>query len=325
MKTNEIIYQHVYQNTVEGVLLFYDNSDRIVFFTILSVLSERYGIRIIAVSLMPDHYHLLVEANGRKQLENFIRTLNSVYAKAFNLTVHRKGKLFNRKYGCASKKTTKEIISAINYILNNPLVTLLDSKVESSRWNYLPYALGNNPFSDVMVPGKTRKQLMSAMKYVVTRRDDNRWLTYAMLKKLRYYLNATEAKQLEDYIISSYYRIDYQASAKFYGTMEKMIEAANYNSGSEYGISEPFETKDDNIYRDIANDLRQKYAYDDIKAIFSLGLEQRIALGMELQNVFICKSRQIEKYLQLKDGTLYQKYDRVVRVKSHSRHLAIIT
>ena len=132
MKTNEIIYQHVYQNTVEGVLLFYDNSDRIVFFTILSVLSERYGIRIIAVSLMPDHYHLLVEANGRKQLENFIRTLNSVYAKAFNLTVHRKGKLFNRKYGCASKKTTKDLqpenIEKSNYFKDCNLTDLYNGK-----------------------------------------------------------------------------------------------------------------------------------------------------------------------------------------------------
>ena len=109
MENNEIIYQHVYQNTVEGVLLFYDNTDRMIFFTILSVLSERYGIRIIAVSLMPDHYHLLVEASGRYPIVNFIRTLNSVYAKAFNRTINRKGRIFNKEFGCAPKRTPCEL------------------------------------------------------------------------------------------------------------------------------------------------------------------------------------------------------------------------
>lgn len=321
METSEIIYQHVYQNTVGGVLLFYDNTDRIIFFTILSVLSERYGVRIIAMSLMPDHYHLLVEASGRYPIVNFIRTLNSVYAKAFNRTVNRSGRLFNMRFGCAPKKTTKEIISTINYILNNPLVKHLDEKVEDSRWNYLPYATKKNPFSKELIPSSIGRELLTAMKYVVSRKEDEQWLTYGRLNKLCSELSDAEVSQLEDYVISLYNNIDYDAAAEYYGSMDKMLTAANYNSGSEYGISEVFEVKDDRFYEIMRDYLNTRYDMKNIKDVFSLEEERRTIIAIEIKDVLHVPARQVEKYMQLRDGTLYLKAEQVVRVRNHCRHL----
>lgn len=323
METNEIIYQHVYQNTVDGVLLFYDNTDRIIFFTILSVLSERYGVRIIAVSLMPDHYHLLVEASGRSPIVNFIRTLNSVYAKAFNRTINRKGRLFNWRFGCAPKKTTKEIISTINYILNNPLVKCLDEKVENSRWNYLPYAIKKNPFSADLTLESIGRKFMSAMKYVVSRKEDEQWLTYGGLKKVCSGLNNSELSQLEDYTISLYDNVDYDSAAKYFGSMDKMITAANYNSGSEYGISEVFEVKDDRFYRTMRDYLETRHDMKNVKEVFYLEPKRQVNIAIEMKEVLHVPVRQVEKYMQLRDGTLYLKKDHVVRVRNHYRHLTL--
>lgn len=323
MEQANTTYQHVYQNTVQGVLLFYDNTDKIIFFTILSVLSERYGVRIIAMSLMPDHYHLLVEANNRFQIVDFIRTLNSVYAKAFNRTMNRKGRIFNKEFGCAPKRTIKEIMSTVNYILNNPLVKMLDKKVENSRWNYLPYALSKNPFSATLRLDAAKKNMRTAVKAVNTIRKNGRWMTYRILEEMSAKLDDNDTAQLEDYIVSSFFCIDYEAAAFFYGSTGNMINAANCNSGSEYMINEMNEVKDDRIYVRMLDFLRSQYHYSGIKEVLRLDYEQRLILARELLFNMSFQARQIEKYLHLPDGTLYEKKSRVVRVSNHYRHLPL--
>lgn len=324
MEQTNIIYQHVYQNTVEGVLLFYDNTDKIIFFTILSVLSERYGVRIIAMSLMPDHYHLLVDAGSRFQIVDFIRTLNSVYAKAFNRTTNRKGRIFNKEFGCAPKRTIKEIMSTINYILNNPLVKMLDEKVENSRWNYLPYALSKNPFSATLRLDAAKKNMRAAIKAVNTIRNNGRWMTYRILEEMFAKLDAHDSAQLVDHIVSTFFCIDYEAAAFFYGSMSNMINAANCNSGSEYMIKEMNEVKDDRIYGRMLEFLREQCHYSGIKEVLRLDYGQRLILARELLYNVSSQVRQIEKYLHLPDGTLYEKKSRVVRVSNHYRHLPLV-
>ena len=49
---------HVYQNTEEGHLIFYSMKDKLFFYTLLASMLRRYGKRVVAMSLMPDHYHL---------------------------------------------------------------------------------------------------------------------------------------------------------------------------------------------------------------------------------------------------------------------------
>ena len=314
-----ITYQHVYQNTVNGYLLFYTPADRIVFITIMSVLSARYGIKIIAVSLMPDHYHLLVEAPGRYALINFIRTLDSVYAKAFNRSVGRHGRLFNKDFGCAPKRTPKEIISCINYILNNPLVKFLDDKVETSRWNYLAYALSKNPFSRPLKLYEAGTSLLKAVKGVDTIRNNERWMTYDILNRMNSRLSPAECLQLEDYIISSFLCADYDKASMFYGSLEKMALAANYNSGSEYAFAEDMETKDDRAYKQMTDYLLDRKGFKDIKDVLSLEIERRIDLAIELR-IGVCQStRQVEKFLLLPDGTLYLKREMQVRVRGYKR------
>ena len=73
-------------------------------------------------------------------------------------------------------------------------------------------------------------------------------LNYSMLNRIMSTLDKTEAAQLADKAIGAYNRIDYELAGSYYGSVEKMILAANSNSGNEFGIAEPFDTNDDRPY-----------------------------------------------------------------------------
>ena len=53
---------HVYFITRDGGVLFYRISDRLSFYTTISVLASRYKVDIIGISIMFTHVHLMVRA-----------------------------------------------------------------------------------------------------------------------------------------------------------------------------------------------------------------------------------------------------------------------
>ena len=53
---------HVYQRSIDGVNVFYDEEDFIVFFTIVSVLRKVYNVVVLEMCIMRNHLHLLVAA-----------------------------------------------------------------------------------------------------------------------------------------------------------------------------------------------------------------------------------------------------------------------
>ena len=110
---------HVYNKGYDGNLLFYTIFDYLSFFTALSCLSAKYGVELIALTLMPNHYHCL-QLGERKAIIKFNQDLASWYAKEFNSVYNIDGQLFSTPYGRAPKSIGKQIRATIAYILNNP-------------------------------------------------------------------------------------------------------------------------------------------------------------------------------------------------------------
>ena len=76
--------QHVYQNTHNGFLIFYSVRDCLVFFTVFMTVARLYHVRILGLCLMPDHIHVLLIAQSRKELGRFVHHYTRWYARLWN-------------------------------------------------------------------------------------------------------------------------------------------------------------------------------------------------------------------------------------------------
>lgn len=83
-KIKEKAFQHIYQNTMGGVLLFYDDYDRLVYYTAFAVTARKYQAQVLAISLMYDHTHSSVRLKDPARLGDFVRDYTSLYAIEFN-------------------------------------------------------------------------------------------------------------------------------------------------------------------------------------------------------------------------------------------------
>lgn len=298
-KTVRGILIHCYQKTTNGALLFYTVSDYLAFFTILCIFAERYGVRILAVSLMPDHFHISLEVDDPRDLPLFISVVTQKYAKENNRDCHRTGNLFYKSFGSAVKNGAKKARTNLIYVGNNGVERQLCSVAEEYRWGFLPYSISDHPFSEPIVIRRASSQLRNALKEVEARHRDGKSLNYKLLQRLFRPLDKKEKLQLTDRLIAVYDIIDHKAAERFFDGYGNMIAAMHSNTGSEYDLNEVMVGRSDACYAQITNLLIKRLNLNDIHDLFLMQEDARFELLPMIQRETGAEPEQILKYLRL--------------------------
>ena len=290
---------HIYQRTVKRFNIFYDLEDYLVYFTIFAIAARQYNVTVSGLCLMLDHIHMLIKADNRVIMSEFVRQVTSMFAREQNNDVGRKGSLFQARFGSAVKKGAKMVRTTIAYLFNNPVERSLCNRAEEYRWNFLAYAVSAYPFSNSINPNTASTKLKRAMKEVKTAESLDRHLRYSQLKRLLDCLKNNEKMQLVDYIISIYNPIDYDESIQYYGTYETMLIAINSNTGSEYEIKEERYKFSDIEYIHMSDILRNEEGIRELRKITGLDIDEKMRLFKVLRQRVTCSNLPICKFLHL--------------------------
>ena len=144
-RNEEGIYTHIYNRGVENRVIFNDEDDYVTFqgflkdyltapqdpestkqsFTVHGRVfrgtphqPKNYfnKVELIAYSLMPNHFHLLLRQNTRGSLESFIRSLCTRYSIYFNKKYQRSGALFEGPYKSAQVEDEHRLLLLTRYV-----------------------------------------------------------------------------------------------------------------------------------------------------------------------------------------------------------------
>lgn len=291
---------HTYQRSVSGFNIFYEVEDYLVYYTIFSVMSRRYGMVVYGLCLMIDHIHTLTSTSSCKTFSKFMSNVAIQFVKEYNRYHNRVGPLFSECFGSAPKAGLKRLRTAIAYLFNNPVERLLCKRAQEYRWNFLAYAASDNPFSDPLVLKKASRGLRRALKEVDGTLKRNEYMTYVQLKRMFVGMDARETKQLIDYIIVRYNIIRYEdLTTKCYDGYENMLMAINSNAGSEYEVQELRYGRSDAEYRYLYKYVHEK-GFKDAGEVISLPSDSKFKLMVDMMNETSVSKLQICKFLHLK-------------------------
>lgn len=291
---------HTYQRSVSGFNIFYEVEDYLVYYTIFSVMSRRYGMVVYGLCLMIDHIHTLTSTSSCKTFSKFMSNVAIQFVKEYNRYHNRVGPLFSECFGSAPKAGLKRLRTAIAYLFNNPVERLLCKRAQEYRWNFLAYAASDNPFSDPLVLKKASRRLRRALKEVDGTLKRNEYMTYVQLKRMFVGMDAREKKQLIDYIIVRYNIIRYDdLITKCYDGYENMLMAINSNAGSEYEVQELRYGRSDAEYRYLYKYVHEK-GFKDAGEVISLPSDSKFKLMVDMMNETSVSKLQICKFLHLK-------------------------
>jgi len=240
--------QHVYKITADLGILFYRVTDRLVMFSIMSVMARKHKIVIAGVAIMFNHIHEAEYVEDYAQMSAYERDCMCTFSRVMNTDQRLKGKRFNH-FGWASKKDPKSQKSCIVYILNNPPEKKLCRHAAEDRWNFLAYYNNPNPFSKPLVKHNASYYLKEACGIIDREFAAGRYLKPAALRLMFSKIkSAEEREQLVDYIITKYNFIDYDSAVKLFGSYDNMVAATDAMKGAEYDISEVYGVRSDVPY-----------------------------------------------------------------------------
>lgn len=97
-------------------------------------------VEIIAFSLMPSHFHLLLRQVIEGGVSTFIRRLTNSYTRYFNTRNERKGPIFQGAFKAVHISTDEQLLHVSRYIHLNPVVSFVipETKLWTYPWTSIP-------------------------------------------------------------------------------------------------------------------------------------------------------------------------------------------
>ena len=110
---------------------------------------ERHGWSCLAYCLLDTHVHLVIRT-PRPNLGAGMKWLLGPYAQNFNHRHEREGHLFRGRFYSSRIRTQNHLISAIIYVVLNPVRAGLVERAEEWRWSSYAPTIGRRPVPDYL-------------------------------------------------------------------------------------------------------------------------------------------------------------------------------
>ena len=123
---------HVYNRGARRQNIFLDDQDRRFFLKLLARQVDSGLLRCHAACLMGNHYHLLVESEGR-QISQSMKELTGEYVQKFNARHGFDGPMFRSRFGSTAIEGDEHLLETVRYIHNNPID--IGQDVRSYPWS----------------------------------------------------------------------------------------------------------------------------------------------------------------------------------------------
>lgn len=125
---------HVFVRGTARCLLCVDDHDYERLSGLLSKATARFGWRVHAHCLMPNHFHLVVETK-LDALSRGMHWVTGIYAQRFNERHNRVGHLVQNRFGARVVEGDRALRRVCEYVVNNPVRAGLCETPEQWPWS----------------------------------------------------------------------------------------------------------------------------------------------------------------------------------------------
>jgi putative transposase len=126
---------HVLNRAVGRLRIFGEQADYELFESLLRGAKEMLGMRILAYTLMPNHWHLLLHPREDGDMRLFMHWLTNAHTRKVHALTETigTGPLYQGRYKSFLIKTDHHLLTVLKYIERNPVRARLSKQVEAWR------------------------------------------------------------------------------------------------------------------------------------------------------------------------------------------------
>ncbi|NWF90871.1 MAG: transposase [Ignavibacteriaceae bacterium] len=147
-------YFHIYNRGAGKAKIFFEEDNYIYLLKKIKEYSAKYEFSVIAYSLMPNHFHLLLRQDAEQSLNIALGFMFNAYTKAINKKYSRSGTLFEGSFKSIHVEDAKYLMELCRYIHRNPFDDGLVKNIED--WKYSNYLEWINKRNGSLIDKKFR-------------------------------------------------------------------------------------------------------------------------------------------------------------------------
>jgi putative transposase len=144
-------FYHIYNRGCGRGRIFRSDENYRFLQKLLREYSAELAISIIAYSLMPNHYHLVLRQDGQTSAGDFVQRVFNRYSKAYNKMFHRTGTLFEGPFRSVQIDSEAYLVHLCRYVHRNPLDAGLVTTIQD--WGFSDYFDWIEPTDVIARPG----------------------------------------------------------------------------------------------------------------------------------------------------------------------------
>ena len=132
---------HVINRANARVQIFHNDADYAHFESLLTEGKELTGMRILAYTIMPNHWHLVLHPSHDGDMGEFMRWVTTTHVRQRRTTTTTRtigsGHLYQGAYKSFPVEEDKHLHDLIRYVEQNPLRSKLVASAQDWRWSSL--------------------------------------------------------------------------------------------------------------------------------------------------------------------------------------------
>lgn len=137
IKSKSNVY-HVMLRGINRQQIFEEDSDYMQFIEILRIVKDISNFKLHAYCLMGNHVHLLIQTQD-ESIELIMKRLEVRFVHWYNKKYKRTGSLFDGRYKTENVETDKYFLTALRYILQNPVKAGICNNIYEYPWSAAIY------------------------------------------------------------------------------------------------------------------------------------------------------------------------------------------
>jgi putative transposase len=130
---------HVVNRGNRRAVIFHKDGDYDAFVEVLREACARFGMRLLAFAVMPNHWHLVVWPAPDVSLSAFMQWLTTTHVRRYHAhyEIVGTGHLYQDRYRNAICENERRVLATIRYVEANALAANLVESARDWRWSSL--------------------------------------------------------------------------------------------------------------------------------------------------------------------------------------------
>jgi len=131
---------HVLSRGNNRATIFHKDADYRAFLRLLAAAKERYAVRVFAFSVLPNHFHAVLQPADTSSLSRFMHWWLTSHVRRYHRHYGTSGHVWQGRFKSFPIQQDEHLLTVIRYVLLNPVRARLSECADEWEWSSLRHA-----------------------------------------------------------------------------------------------------------------------------------------------------------------------------------------